>query len=104
MRNVVVSGGIGPSRRPEADRAGRIGHQHEQAGGQVGFAALDVFEAEPLPADNPLWERDDVLVSPHTAALNAAEERLIAELFATNATRFLDGESMLNRVNTVEFY
>lgn len=72
--------------------------------GQVGFAALDVFEAEPLAADSPLWAHDNVLVSPHTAALNAAEDRLIAELFAANATRLLDGEPLLNRVNTVEFY
>lgn len=72
--------------------------------GQVGFAALDVFETEPLPADSPLWTHDNVLVSPHTAALNAAEDRLIAELFAANATRLLDGKRLLNRVNTVEFY
>ncbi|MEU9957842.1 D-2-hydroxyacid dehydrogenase [Streptomyces sp. NPDC050982] len=72
--------------------------------GRVGFAALDVFETEPLPAHSPLWNHDRVLVSPHTAALSPAEDRLIAELFATNATRLLDGESLLNRVNTVEFY
>jgi phosphoglycerate dehydrogenase-like enzyme len=72
--------------------------------GQVGFAALDVFETEPLPAGSPLWTHGNVLVSPHTAALNAAEDRLIAELFAANATRLLDGKSLLNRVNTVEFY
>ncbi|MGY0064399.1 D-2-hydroxyacid dehydrogenase [Streptomyces sp. LZ34] len=72
--------------------------------GRVGFAALDVFETEPLPAHSPLWDHDHVLVSPHTAALDAAEDRLIAELFATNATRLLDGHNLLNRVNTVEFY
>lgn len=72
--------------------------------GQVGFAALDVFETEPLPADSPLWKHEAVLVSPHTAALNAAEDRLIAELFAANATRLLDGAELVNRVDTVEFY
>ncbi|MFF7308914.1 NAD(P)-dependent oxidoreductase [Streptomyces sp. NPDC008137] len=72
--------------------------------GQVGFAALDVFEAEPLPADSPLWDHERVLVSPHTAALDAAEDRLIAELFAANATRLLDGHELVNRVDTVEFY
>ncbi|OKI86053.1 D-2-hydroxyacid dehydrogenase [Streptomyces sp. CB02414] len=72
--------------------------------GRVGFAALDVFETEPLPAHSPLWDDGRVLVSPHTAALDAAEDRLIAELFAANATRLLDGQSLLNRVNTVEFY
>ncbi|WP_167133006.1 D-2-hydroxyacid dehydrogenase [Paramicrobacterium chengjingii] len=74
------------------------------ASGQIGFAALDVFEAEPLPADSPLWHRDDVLISPHTAALDDREERRIAELFADNAGRLLDGTPMRNRVNTVEFY
>ncbi|MET9762730.1 D-2-hydroxyacid dehydrogenase [Streptomyces sp. NPDC006372] len=72
--------------------------------GRVGFAALDVFEKEPLPGDSPLWDHDRVLVSPHTAALDAAEDRLIAELFAANATRLLDGLEPVNRVNTVEFY
>ncbi|HEX6356404.1 D-2-hydroxyacid dehydrogenase [Actinophytocola sp.] len=72
--------------------------------GQVGFAALDVFETEPLPADSPLWTHENVLVSPHTAALSAAEERRIAELVAANATRLLDGVDLLNRVDTVEFY
>jgi phosphoglycerate dehydrogenase-like enzyme len=73
-------------------------------GGQVGFAALDVFETEPLPQRSPLWDRDDVLISPHTAALDADEDRRIAELFAANATRLLDGAPLLNVVDTVEFY
>ena len=74
------------------------------ADGRVGFAALDVFAVEPLPEDSPLWNDPRVLVSPHTAALNSAEDRLIARLFARNATRFLDGRELINRVNTVEFY
>jgi phosphoglycerate dehydrogenase-like enzyme len=74
------------------------------ADGRVGFAALDVFAVEPLPADSPLWHDPRVLISPHTAALNSAEDRLIARLFARNATRFLDGRELINRVNTVEFY
>lgn len=72
--------------------------------GTVGFAALDVVAEEPLAQDSPLWNHANVLISPHTAALNAAEDRLIAELFARNATRLLDGEPLVNRVDTVEFY
>lgn len=72
--------------------------------GIVGFAALDVFASEPLEPTSPLWDLPNVLVSPHTAALNEAEDRRIAELFATNATRFLDGDELINRVDTVEFY
>jgi phosphoglycerate dehydrogenase-like enzyme len=72
--------------------------------GRVGFAALDVFEHEPLPADSPLWDLPNVLVSPHAAAITDDEERLVAELFSANATRLLDGEPLLNVVDTVEFY
>ncbi|WP_404373071.1 2-hydroxyacid dehydrogenase [Sphingomonas sp. MMS24-J45] len=36
--------------------------------GQLSGAALDVFRTEPLPADDPYWTREDVLVSPHVAA------------------------------------
>jgi phosphoglycerate dehydrogenase-like enzyme len=72
--------------------------------GTVGFAALDVFEVEPLPAESPLWAHPRVLVSPHTAALDAREDRRIAELFADNATRLLDGVPLRNVVDTVEFY
>jgi phosphoglycerate dehydrogenase-like enzyme len=72
--------------------------------GRAGFAALDVFEVEPLPDTSPLWSRADVLISPHTAALDAGEERRIAELFADNAGRLLDGRPLRNRVDTVEFY
>src|SRR5699024_9041271 len=72
--------------------------------GQVSFAALDVFATEPLPADSPLWDHPDVLVSPHTAALNHSEPERIARLFAENATRLLDGRELRNVVDTVEFY
>jgi len=46
----------------------------------------------------------NVLITPHTTALSAAEGGLIADLFADNATRFLDGLELRNRVDTVEFY
>ncbi len=74
------------------------------ADGRIGFAALDVFAVEPLNPVSPLWSHPNVLISPHTAALNPAEDRLIAQLFARNATRFLDGAELINRVDTVEFY
>lgn len=72
--------------------------------GRVGFAALDVFEHEPLPADSPLWDLPNVLVSPHAAAITDQEEQLVAELFAANATRLIDGRPLVNVVDTVEFY
>ncbi len=72
--------------------------------GRVGFAALDVVYREPLAPESPLWDLPNVLISPHSAALNAEEDRRIAELFAANATRLIDGQPLVNRVNTREFY
>lgn len=72
--------------------------------GQVSFAALDVTAVEPLPADSELWSFPQVVIAPHTAALHAEEDRLIAELFAENAGRLLDGVELRNRVDTVQFY
>jgi phosphoglycerate dehydrogenase-like enzyme len=72
--------------------------------GRVGFAALDVVYSEPLDPDSKLWDLPNVLISPHVAALSNQEDRRIAELFAQNATRFLDGQPLLNSVNTREFY
>ncbi|AJQ90010.1 MULTISPECIES: D-2-hydroxyacid dehydrogenase [Propionibacterium] len=74
------------------------------ADGRLAFAALDVVADEPLPTDSPLWGLPNVIISPHTAGLDAHEDRSIAELFARSATLILDGREPLNRVNTVEFY
>ncbi|MDQ0728938.1 D-2-hydroxyacid dehydrogenase [Microbacterium sp. W4I20] len=72
--------------------------------GTISFAGLDVFEQEPLDAASPLWSHPNVLVSPHTAALNSREEERIARRFAENATRLLDGRELRAVVDTVEFY
>jgi phosphoglycerate dehydrogenase-like enzyme len=63
-----------------------------------------VVAKEPLSTDSRLWSLPNVLISPHTSALNENIDRDIAQLFADNATRYLDGEPMRNVVNTVEFY
>ncbi|SCC10953.1 Phosphoglycerate dehydrogenase [Pseudarthrobacter enclensis] len=72
--------------------------------GQVGYACLDVFAVEPLPQDSPLWSHPKVMVSPHTSALSAAENRLITERFCSNLRIFLDGGDLPHVVDTVHFY
>ncbi|GAC1513244.1 MAG: D-2-hydroxyacid dehydrogenase [Pseudarthrobacter sp.] len=72
--------------------------------GQVSYACLDVFAVEPLPQDSSLWEHPRVLVSPHTSALSAAENRLIAERFCSNLRTFLDGGDLPHVVDPVHFY
>ena len=36
--------------------------------GQIAGAGLDVFEIEPLPPDHALWQMENVIITPHTAA------------------------------------
>ena len=72
--------------------------------GQVSYACLDVFAVEPLPQDSPLWTLPRVMVSPHTSALSAAENRLIAERFCSNLRTYLDGGELPHLVDTVHFY
>jgi lactate dehydrogenase-like 2-hydroxyacid dehydrogenase len=59
-------------------------------------AALDVFEQEPLPADSPLWDLDNVFVSPHSASTVASENERIVELFCENLENYLEGAPLVN--------
>ncbi|MGI8475517.1 MAG: D-2-hydroxyacid dehydrogenase [Thermomicrobiales bacterium] len=61
------------------------------ASGQIGFAALDVFQTEPLPADSPLWAMDNVLVNPHSASTADTENAKITDIFVHNLRAFVDG-------------
>jgi len=72
--------------------------------GRLRGAALDVFQQEPLPAGSPLWELDNVILSPHTSALSVHENERIIELFAENLRRYLAGEELLSPIRTDVFY
>lgn len=74
------------------------------ADGRISFAALDVFEQEPLSPSSPLWDQENVILSAHSAALSTQEEQRIAELFADNAGRLLDGRKLRNRMDIDNFY
>lgn len=60
--------------------------------GEIRGAALDVFETEPLPADSPLWEMENVVVTPHVAGSSPRREARVADLFARNYERFRAGD------------
>ena len=72
--------------------------------GKLRGAALDVFATEPLPESSPFWGMENVLVSPHTAALSFKENERVVELFGENLRRYLAGEELLSRIRTDVFY
>lgn len=76
------------------------------ASGQVGFAALDVFATEPLPADSPLWTMENVLVSPHSGSTATSENRKITDIFCHNMECYLDGrlDDMRNVLDKQRLY
>jgi len=66
--------------------------------GSVAGAALDVFETEPLPESSPLWEMDEVIVSPHCGAFTRDYVDHVAAIVRENVRRFRTGDEPANRV------
>ena len=68
--------------------------------GKLWGAALDVTEPEPLPADSPLWEIDNLILTPHVAGglhLESTRERIVA-IALENLHHYLAGEPLRNRM------
>ncbi len=63
--------------------------------GQIAGAGLDVMDVEPLPADSPLWDMDNVILSPHASALTAEMWEGRRQIFKENLRRFIAGEPFL---------
>ncbi|AZA11937.1 D-isomer specific 2-hydroxyacid dehydrogenase family protein [Corynebacterium gerontici] len=72
--------------------------------GQIGGAALDVTEPEPLPDGHPLWRMDNVLITPHVANTSERMQVLLGPLFVENARAFEAGEEMPTEVQPAKGY
>ncbi|MFJ7370733.1 D-2-hydroxyacid dehydrogenase [Lysinibacillus sp. NPDC098008] len=65
---------------------------------EFGYAVLDVFEEEPLPADHPLWTFPNVVVSPHISSHSSRYVERSLEIFKPSLAKWLKGETDLENV------
>lgn len=71
---------------------------------QISGAALDVFETEPLPPDHPLWQMENVIITPHMAAASPrVSERHLATLLE-NIRRFTAGQQPATLVDKRQWF
>lgn len=61
---------------------------------RIAGAALDVFEEEPLPASSPLWNIENLLITPHTAGLTDKLWHRHYDVFSDNLRRYLAGRPL----------
>ncbi|MFA1611629.1 NAD(P)-dependent oxidoreductase [Halobellus rubicundus] len=70
--------------------------------GDIAGAGLDVFEHEPVPADSPLQDLDNAVLTPHIAAMTAECRAGNIDQLAENVTRLFAGEDVLDRYVPVD--
>jgi phosphoglycerate dehydrogenase-like enzyme len=89
---------INVGRGPVVDEGALIRALEER---QIGGAALDVFETEPLAADSPLWDMENVLISPHCTDRTDKPDwlDLSMQCFIDNFRRYVNGEPLQNIVD-----
>jgi phosphoglycerate dehydrogenase-like enzyme len=77
---------------------------HALQTGMIAGAGLDVTDPEPVPADSPLWDMPNVILSQHTSGSSPHNANRVTELFAANLTRFLAGEPLQQRIDPARGY
>ncbi|MEP2653189.1 MAG: glyoxylate/hydroxypyruvate reductase A [Paraglaciecola sp.] len=68
----------------------------------LSFAVLDVFDTEPLPDSNRLWQHPNVLVTPHIAAITQNESA--GKVLVENVLRYIKGQAMIGTVDRAVGY
>jgi D-2-hydroxyacid dehydrogenase (NADP+) len=67
--------------------------------GWIAGAGLDVFETEPLPADSPLWDMENVIITSHYSGLTPRYHERAMHIFLDNLRRYQAGEPLRNVVD-----
>ncbi len=71
---------------------------------EIAGAGLDVYCQEPLPAESPLWQLDNCLVSPHRAALSPHYVERAIDLFCRNLEAYLNDEPLPTQIDPSRGY
>ena len=73
--------------------------------GKLAFAGLDVFEQEPLKEESPLWNREDVLITPHISGIAENFKKRLFAIFEENLKAYVSNEDLpLNLVDYEKNY
>ncbi|MBS4534275.1 phosphoglycerate dehydrogenase [Clostridium sp. D2Q-14] len=72
--------------------------------GKIAKAALDVFEEEPLPKDNELWDLNNVIVTSHNSWISEMKNERRFNTIYENMKRFIQGKELTNKVNIEKGY
>jgi len=72
--------------------------------GALGGAGLDVTDPEPLPADHPLWQAPNVIITPHISSESELGFTRVWEIVRENLRRYVAGERMLSVVDVARGY
>jgi phosphoglycerate dehydrogenase-like enzyme len=67
--------------------------------GRIAGAGLDALAVEPLPADSPLWEMPNVIMTPHVSPGRDLLGRELSAFWCENIRRFVEGEPLLGVVD-----
>jgi phosphoglycerate dehydrogenase-like enzyme len=66
--------------------------------GHISGAGLDVFATEPLPEDSPLWDFDNVIITPHSSGSSSTSGLRAEKIFVENLRRYIENQPMRNEV------
>lgn len=72
--------------------------------GEIAGAGLDVFEEEPLAEESPLWDMENVLITPHASVGGDPAEEQVVDIFLENLERFMKGERLMNLIDKKKGY